>query len=115
MSTHDHMSSFKHCFSFLTLFVLFVIALEMNEKSTINTAEGIFMIYALGFVVEKLAAMQEHGIRVYSANVSRYTSLARLHLTPSQLWNGFDIAFITVYISYASLRLYGINQDEAWA
>jgi hypothetical protein len=28
------------------------------------------MVYALGFVVEKLAAMQEHGIRVYSANVS---------------------------------------------
>jgi hypothetical protein len=32
-----------------------------------------------------------------------------------QLWNGFDIAFVTVYISYASLRLYGVNQDEAWA
>ncbi|QRW02809.1 hypothetical protein RhiLY_01808 [Ceratobasidium sp. AG-Ba] len=85
--------------NFLTLFVLFVVALELNEKSIINTAEGLFMIYALGFVVEKLAAMQEHGIRVYSAN----------------LWNGFDIAFISVYIIYASLRLYGVNQDEAWA
>ncbi|KAG8705209.1 hypothetical protein FRC12_004220 [Ceratobasidium sp. 428] len=85
--------------NFLILFILFVLALEMNEKSTINTFEGIFMIYGLGFVVEKLAAMQEHGIRVYSAN----------------LWNGFDIAFITVYISYASLRLYGVNQDETWA
>jgi hypothetical protein len=49
---------------------LFVVALELNEKSNINTAESIFMIYALGFVVEKLAAMQEHGLRVYSANVS---------------------------------------------
>ncbi|KAG9127230.1 hypothetical protein FRC07_000101 [Ceratobasidium sp. 392] len=85
--------------NFLTLFILFVIALEMNEKSNIILSEGAFMIYGLGFVVEKLAAMQEHGIRVYSAN----------------LWNGFDIAFITVYISYASLRIYGINQDEAWA
>lgn len=57
-------------FSFLMLFVLFVVALEMNEKANINMAEAAFMIYGLGFVVEKLAAMQEHGIRVYSANVS---------------------------------------------
>ncbi|GAB1518473.1 hypothetical protein RhiTH_001532 [Rhizoctonia solani] len=61
--------------------------------------EGLFMIYGLGFVIEKLAAMQEHGIRVYSSN----------------LWNGFDMAFVTVYFSYAGLRLYGIRWDEAWA
>ncbi|KAG8706528.1 hypothetical protein FRC08_001003, partial [Ceratobasidium sp. 394] len=29
--------------NFLILFILFVVALEMNEKSTINTAEGVFM------------------------------------------------------------------------
>ncbi|CAE6462062.1 unnamed protein product [Rhizoctonia solani] len=85
--------------NFVLLFVLFVVALELNEKSTINMPEGLFMIYGLGFVVEKLAAMQEHGIRVYSSN----------------LWNGFDMAFVTVYFSYAGLRLYGIHWDEAWA
>jgi hypothetical protein len=52
--------------------VLFVVALELNEKSTINMPEGLFMIYGLGFVVEKLAAMQEHGIRVYSSNVCHF-------------------------------------------
>ena len=56
------------------LFVLFVLALEMNEKAKINIAEAAFMVYGLGFVVEKLAAMQEHGIRVYSANVSQGSS-----------------------------------------
>ncbi|KAH7335512.1 hypothetical protein B0J17DRAFT_670476 [Rhizoctonia solani] len=85
--------------NFVLLFILFVVALELNEKSTINMPEGLFMIYGLGFVIEKLAAMQEHGIRVYSAN----------------LWNGFDMAFVTVYFSYAGLRLYGIRWDEAWA
>ncbi|CAE6428982.1 unnamed protein product [Rhizoctonia solani] len=85
--------------NFVLLFILFVVALELNEKSMINMPEGLFMIYGLGFVVEKLAAMQEHGIRVYSAN----------------LWNGFDMAFVTVYFSYAGLRLYGIRWDEAWA
>ncbi|KAJ1306575.1 hypothetical protein OPQ81_007576 [Rhizoctonia solani] len=85
--------------NFVALFILYVIALELNEKATINMPEGLFMIYGLGFVVEKLAAMQEHGIRVYTAN----------------LWNGFDMAFVTVYFSYSGLRLYGIHWDQAWA
>jgi hypothetical protein len=42
---------------------LFVIAIEMNERHRINTAETIFMVYALGFALERLAAMQEHGIK----------------------------------------------------
>jgi len=46
----------------LILFILFVIAIEMNERHRINTAETIFMVYALGFALERLAAMQEHGI-----------------------------------------------------
>jgi len=43
--------------------VLFVVALELNERDRINPAEMIFMIYGLGFTLEKIAAMQEHGIR----------------------------------------------------
>lgn len=49
--------------SFGLLFILFVIALELNDRHTINWAEGVFMIYALGFTLEKLAAMQEHGVK----------------------------------------------------
>jgi hypothetical protein len=45
------------------LFILFVIALELNELDHINPAEMVFIIYALGFTLEKVAAMQEHGIR----------------------------------------------------
>lgn len=47
----------------MILFVLFVTALEMNERHRINIPEAIFMVYALGFTLEKLAAMQEHGIK----------------------------------------------------
>jgi hypothetical protein len=49
--------------SFLFLFVLFVIAIETNEVNKINISENLFMIYALGFTLEKIAAMQEHGIK----------------------------------------------------
>jgi hypothetical protein len=43
--------------------VLFILAIEMNELNRINVAEMLFMIYALGFTLEKVAAMQEHGIK----------------------------------------------------
>lgn len=49
-------------FSFLILFILFIVALEFNSLDSLNVAEGVFMIYALGFTLEKVAAMQEHGI-----------------------------------------------------
>ena len=35
----------------------------MNERDTLNAAEVAFMIYALGFALEKIATMQEHGIK----------------------------------------------------
>lgn len=49
--------------SFLILFILFIFALEFNELTRLNLAEALFMIYALGFTLEKVAAMQEHGIK----------------------------------------------------
>ncbi|KAH9935085.1 hypothetical protein B0H21DRAFT_780893 [Amylocystis lapponica] len=63
--------------NFLVLFSLFIIALEFNEMDHVNLAEGVFMVYALGFTLEKVAAMQEHGIKVYFKGT----------------WNGFDLAF----------------------
>lgn len=47
----------------MCLFILFVLAIELSEIDRLNVAEVFFMIYALGFTLEKIAAMQEHGIR----------------------------------------------------
>ncbi|PVF92813.1 hypothetical protein CPB86DRAFT_809214 [Serendipita vermifera] len=85
--------------NFLVLFVLFVITLEFYDPDNINTHEKIFMVYASGFVLEKLAAVQEHGLRVY------------IHGT----WNGFDVAFILIFIPYITLRLFGVVEDARWA
>ncbi|EEB93419.1 hypothetical protein MPER_07925, partial [Moniliophthora perniciosa FA553] len=63
--------------NFMILFVLFIIAIEMNETDRLNESEILFMVYALGFTLEKVAAMQEHGIKVYFKGT----------------WNGFDLAF----------------------
>ncbi|KZT20100.1 hypothetical protein NEOLEDRAFT_1182830 [Neolentinus lepideus HHB14362 ss-1] len=84
---------------FLILFILFVLALEVNELNRVNVAEGAFMVYALGFTLEKIATMQEHGIKVYFTGT----------------WNGFDLAFVTLYCTYAFLRLYGVYHPNLWA
>lgn len=85
--------------NFLILFILFVIAIETNEPDRINMPELIFMVCGLGFTLEKLAAMQEHGIKVYSKGT----------------WNGFDLAFVTTYSVYAFFRIYGVVYYKQWA
>ncbi|KAH9847576.1 hypothetical protein C2E23DRAFT_847890 [Lenzites betulinus] len=85
--------------NFLTLFTLFVFALEYSELDKLNIAEIIFMVYALGFTLEKVAAMQEHGIKVYFKGT----------------WNGFDLAFVTLYCTYAVMRFIGVYDDKRWA
>ncbi|KAH9479382.1 hypothetical protein JR316_0007972 [Psilocybe cubensis] len=85
--------------SFLILFILFVVAIEFNERDRINASEVLFMVYALGFTLEKVAAMQEHGIKVYFKGT----------------WNGFDLAFVTTFLIYTFLRLYGVYHHKTWA
>ncbi|VDB94664.1 unnamed protein product [Peniophora sp. CBMAI 1063] len=78
--------------NFSILFILFVACIELNEATRLNTWEVLFMIYSLGFSLEKVAAMQEHGVKVYFTGI----------------WNGFDVAFVSFYAAYATLSLYGI-------
>ncbi|KAK0501531.1 hypothetical protein EDD18DRAFT_1143127 [Armillaria luteobubalina] len=85
--------------NFLILFVLFVIAIEMNQLDSINAAEMAFLIYGLGFSLEKVAAMQEHGMQVYFKGT----------------WNGFDLALVTTYLIYAVLRIYGVYHHDLGA
>ncbi|KAG2042631.1 hypothetical protein BDR03DRAFT_943864 [Suillus americanus] len=86
-------------FNFLVLFILFVVAIELNEPLRINIPETLFMLYGLGFTLEKLATIQEHGITVYFKGT----------------WNGFDLAFVTTYCVYAFFRLYGVYGHKRWA
>ncbi|CDZ97105.1 hypothetical protein [Phaffia rhodozyma] len=95
--------AFLEFWNFLILFVLFVIVLETSDTTRVNVPEWLFIIYAAGFSLDKLAGAAEHGMQVYSAN----------------LWNGFDLAFVGIFLSYLSLRIYGLSpwfgSDNQWA
>lgn len=71
-SSHDDEND-----SFLILFLLFVVAVELNEVDHLNAWEVAFMIYSLGFSLEKVAAMQEHGIRGNALRVFNLAPLAQ--------------------------------------
>ena len=47
----------------MILFILFLFAIELNDLHNLNTSEVVFLIYGLGFTLEKFAAMQEHGVK----------------------------------------------------
>jgi hypothetical protein len=69
--------------SFLILFLLFIVAVELNEIDRINAWEVAFMVNSLGFCLEKVAAMQEHGIRgdVYRGLLAAHHLMKVSHVT----------------------------------
>lgn len=49
--------------NFVILFILYIVAVQGIEEHHITGWEAIFMIYAIAFSVDKLAATREHGMR----------------------------------------------------
>ncbi len=76
----SHLSSLfiERFISFVILFILFITAIEFAKKDRLITAEICFMIYALGFTLEKIAAMQEHGIHGLSEIITFLQTLRDL-------------------------------------
>lgn len=148
--------------NFAILFILYVQAIEGLNTKHINVRESLFIVYALGgscfghaqkgfthfwfagFTLDKLAALREHGVRVFAANLwsepfvlamstgttTHHTVHGHLnlnHYSPplslscrlkqliATLPDGFDLAFILIYGVYLVLRVYGLRRGEAWA
>lgn len=69
--------SYIEYINFLTLFILYVVAIQGLEQDHLNVRELVFIVYALGeissqitlkklisaFSLDKLAAIREHGLK----------------------------------------------------
>ncbi|KAF8586037.1 hypothetical protein K439DRAFT_1646379 [Ramaria rubella] len=80
--------------NFLFLFILFVRALEYNDLHRINISEAFFMVFALGFSLEKLATIHEHGLKgMFTLIKTHSTSTNASSVYVYGTWNGFDVIF----------------------
>ncbi|GAA5850227.1 hypothetical protein JCM8547_001050 [Rhodosporidiobolus lusitaniae] len=87
--------------SFLVLmasFILVIVDRHTREPSVsgISLMEVWFFIYALGYSLDKLASIAEHGWSVYSAGLT----------------NGMDAASLPIYIAAFVLRVHSIVQND---
>lgn len=92
--------------AFLVLFVsfLFVIIDRRNRRETrpvsaLAYSEIWFFTYALGYSLDKIASIMEHGFRVFSAGLT----------------NGLDAMSIPFFFVAAGFRLRSVIEDDAWA
>ncbi|CAH7682169.1 expressed protein [Phakopsora pachyrhizi] len=84
-------TALEYCHYFV-LIVSYVLTLYTREFNRMNLIEIWFNIFTLGFGVDKLGSILEHGWLVFIAN----------------LWNGLDLAFIVGYLVYLGLRVTGL-------
>ncbi|KAH8919062.1 hypothetical protein BT69DRAFT_1337623 [Atractiella rhizophila] len=83
---------------FLVLFASYFLCLYTFDATQhhMNPWEIWFMVFALGFSLDKFATGLAHGYTVY------------MH----SLWNGLDAVFVTLFLFYAGLRAYGLKKQE---
>ena len=56
-----------------------------------------FMIYSVGWTLDELASVTEHGWTVHTEN----------------LWSFLDIAFVIIFWSYFGVRMHGLAANDA--
>ncbi|GAA5887686.1 hypothetical protein JCM6882_001496 [Rhodosporidiobolus microsporus] len=96
--------------SFLVLFVAFILVIVDRHAreptvSRISFMEVFFAIYSMGYSLDKLASIAEHGWSVYAAGLT----------------NGLDAASVPIYIAAFALRVHSLvtndphSSDRAYA
>ncbi|KAI7169840.1 receptor-activated Ca2+-permeable cation channel, partial [Hortaea werneckii] len=91
---------------FMLLLLLYILTM-INKADTIGPSHLAFSIYELAFVtyafgwtLDEIASILEHGWTVHTEN----------------LWSFLDIAFVTIFSAYFSVRMHGLMvNDGEWS
>lgn len=71
-----------------------------NQSLTYNLYEIVFDAYAMGWVLDELASVGEHGWSVHTEN----------------LWSFLDLSFVVIFCIYFGVRMHGFSsQDPSYA
>ncbi|WPH04365.1 Hypothetical protein R9X50_00725500 [Acrodontium crateriforme] len=89
-------------FQFLLLLVLYVLAMA-NKEGTIGPGhlkftshELVFIIYAMGWNLDEIASICEHGWTVHTEN----------------LWSFLDLTFVVIFWAYFGVRMHGMMTND---
>ena len=81
---------------FALLLALYILTMVCNDGLNLTIYEIAFCTYASGWILEEFAALIEHGWQVHTQN----------------LWSFLDLAFIVIYSTYFTIRLYAFASGE---
>ena len=89
---------------FIILLILYM-GMMANREHIIGTRhlrftvyELIFDLYAMGWVLDEMASICEHGWTVHTEN----------------LWSFLDLSFVVIFCAYFGVRMHGFAVDEAY-
>ncbi|RMZ82730.1 hypothetical protein DV738_g1502, partial [Chaetothyriales sp. CBS 135597] len=82
-------------FEFVVVLVLYMLVMEgreSGEDTEYTIVEAVFDVYTVGWILDQLATILEHGWHVYTQN----------------LWSFLDVIFSAIFLTYLTLRLHGL-------
>lgn len=87
---------------FVLLFILYILTMVYKahdigpEHLAFTISEMVFCIYSLGWVLDELASILEHGWTVHTEN----------------LWSFLDVSFAMIYLAYFGVRMHGLRTNS---
>ncbi len=81
---------------FLTLLILYILAMEHRQSDHFTMYELCFCVYATGWALDEFASILEHGWQCYTQN----------------LWAFLDFMFIVIYLVYLVLRIHSLATGD---
>ena len=81
---------------FVVLLILYVLAMARRHEFEFTVFECIFCVYALGWVLDELASVLEHGWQCYTQN----------------LWSFLDTIFAVVFSVYFVMRMHSLATGD---
>ena len=90
--------NFLELVQFIMLLILYFLVMENRDGIKLTSYEVAFCVYALGWTLDQLATMLEHGWHVYTQN----------------LWSFLDATFATIFGIYFVFRMHGLATHNSW-
>lgn len=88
--------NYMDIFQFLVLLIFYILAMNARHREEFTTYEFVFCVYAIGWVLDELASVLEHGWQCYTQN----------------LWSFLDTIFAVIFSIYFVMRMHNLATGD---